>query len=101
LSPAGDQKLSGHLDADAGTCEQLGGQLAHQYGDELVEGGDLIAEVEDAPRQGFQRDAGGADFDPRGDYVVRVAAGELTDAERAAAGPPPPAGSVDDIELPL
>jgi P-loop Domain of unknown function (DUF2791) len=41
------------------------------------------------------------DFDPRRDYVVRLAPGELTDAERAAAGPPPPAASVDDIELPL
>jgi hypothetical protein len=41
------------------------------------------------------------DFDPRRDYVLRLAPGELTDAERAAAGPPPPAASVDDIELPL
>jgi len=39
------------------------------------------------------------DFDPRRDYVIRLAPSELTEAERAAAGPPP-ADSVDDIELP-
>jgi hypothetical protein len=42
-------------------------------------------------------------FDPRHDYVLRLSAAELTDAERAAmpAPPPlPPASSPDDIELP-
>ncbi|WP_322753663.1 BREX system ATP-binding protein BrxD [Frankia sp. Cas3] len=43
-------------------------------------------------------------FDPRRDYVVRLAAGELTDTERAAMPTPPqppPATSVDDIDLRL
>jgi hypothetical protein len=43
-------------------------------------------------------------FDPRRDYVLRVSASELTDTERAAmpASPqPPPAASVDDIDLDL
>lgn len=43
------------------------------------------------------------DFDPRRDYTVRLAAQELTDAERAAMPSPPPlvpASSVDDIDLP-
>lgn len=42
-------------------------------------------------------------FDPRFDYVLRLSAQELTDAERAAMPHPPPlavADSVDDIELP-
>ena len=43
------------------------------------------------------------DFDPRRDYVLRLSAQELTDAERAAMPTPPPlppASSPDDIELP-
>ena len=42
-------------------------------------------------------------FDPRRDYILRVSAQELTDAERAAMPSPPslaPAASVDDIDLP-
>jgi hypothetical protein len=42
-------------------------------------------------------------FDPRRDYVVRMSAQELTDAERAAMPHPPPlapASSPDDIDLP-
>jgi len=44
-----------------------------------------------------------ADFDPLRDYVVRLAPSELTDVERAAAGPrrPAPAASVDDVALNL
>jgi hypothetical protein len=44
------------------------------------------------------------EFDPRGDYVLRLSAAELTGAERAAMPSPPPvapAASVDDIELHL
>ena len=44
-----------------------------------------------------------SDFDPRTQYALRLGASELTPAERAAmASPPPlpPAGSVDDIDLP-
>jgi hypothetical protein len=43
-------------------------------------------------------------FDPRRDYVLRLSATELTDAERAAMPmppQPPPAASVDDIDLQL
>jgi hypothetical protein len=42
-------------------------------------------------------------FEPRRDYVLRMSAQELTDAERAAMPAPPPlapAASVDDIDLP-
>jgi hypothetical protein len=56
----GDQQLPGDLDADAGAFEQLRRQLADDGLDELIEGGDLVAEFEDAAGEGLQRDAGGA-----------------------------------------
>lgn len=45
-----------------------------------------------------------ADFDPRHDYLVRLAPSELTDEERGAAGQPArpvPVASVDDVALDL
>src|SRR5512132_4394012 len=73
----GDQQLPGGLHADPGRGHQLRGELADQGGDELVEVGDLVVELQDAAGQRFQRD-------PGGDHGV---------AEPGGVGPPGGAGA--------
>jgi len=59
LSPAVTNSLPGDLHADAGGGQQLRGEFGDQRVDELVQGGDLVVGLQDAPGQGLQGDAGG------------------------------------------
>src|SRR4029450_9253200 len=55
----GDQQLPGGLHADPGRGHELRGELADEGGDELVEVGDLVVEVENAAGGGAGRGGAG------------------------------------------
>ena len=86
--------------ADDGYIEALAKSLEGQFGGRTgVAPRIFVKKLVDV----FDRIDQHAGFDPRRDYVLRMSAQELTDAERALMQVPPPlapAASVDDIDLP-
>lgn len=86
--------------ADDGYIEALAKSLEGQFGGRTgVAPRIFVKKLVDV----FDRIDQHAGFDPRRNYVLRMSAQELTDAERALMPVPPslaPAASVDDIDLP-